>query len=140
MQASRMQTSTAGNDHRRIALAACLCGTFMVLLDATIVNVALPSIASGLPASTEAIQWVLSGYALSFGLLLVPGGRLGDVRGRKQLFLVALSIFVVASAGCGLAPNSAALVLARVAQGLAGGLLTPQVTGLIQQMFDGRGR
>ncbi len=112
----------------------------MVLLDATIVNVALKSIDDGLHASAESLEWVLSGYALSFGLLLVPGGRLGDVRGRKQLFIIALFIFVVASALCGLAPNAISLVLARVAQGLGGGLLTPQVSGLIQQMFQGRER
>src|SRR4051794_4383336 len=122
------------------ALAVCLVGGFMVLLDVSIVNVALPSIREGLQASESELQWVVSGYALTFGLLLVPAGRVGDVRGRRTMFVTALALFTLASLACGLAPSSLFLVIARLAQGLAGGLLTPQISALIQQMFRGRER
>src|SRR4051794_27242026 len=122
------------------ALAVCLVGGFMVLLDVSIVNVALPSIREGLQASQSELQWVVSGYALTFGLLLVPAGRIGDVRGRRTMFVVALGLFTLASLACGLAPTSLFLVVARLVQGLAGGLLPPQISALIQQLFSGRER
>jgi EmrB/QacA subfamily drug resistance transporter len=122
------------------ALSVCLVGGFMVLLDVSIVNVALPSIRDGLQASESELQWVVSGYALTFGLLLVPAGRVGDVRGRRTMFVTALALFSLASLACGLAPTSLTLVIARLVQGLAGGLLTPQISALIQQLFRGRER
>ncbi|PZF64664.1 MFS transporter [Curtobacterium sp. MCPF17_047] len=123
------------------ALVICLLGGGIVLLDVSIVNVALQSISTGLPGTTpEAVQWILSGYALSFGLLLVPGGRLGDATGRRRMFVIGVGLFTLASALCGFAPNGLVLVIARLVQGLAGGLLTPQVTALIQQLFRGKER
>jgi len=122
------------------ALAVCLVVGFMTLLDISIVNVALPSIASSLGAGDSALQWIVSGYALTFGLLLVPAGRFGDARGRRRAFLLGLVLFVLASLACGLAPSSGWLVGARLLQGFAGGLLTPQVSGLIQQLFRGAER
>jgi EmrB/QacA subfamily drug resistance transporter len=122
------------------ALAVCLVGGFMVLLDVSIVNVALPSIREGLHASQSDLQWVVSGYALTFGLLLVPAGRIGDARGRRTMFVVGLALFTLASLACGLAPGSLFLVIARLVQGLAGGLLTPQISAVIQQLFRGRER
>jgi EmrB/QacA subfamily drug resistance transporter len=122
------------------ALAVCLVGGFMVLLDVSIVNVALPSIRTGLSASQSDLQWVVSGYALTFGLLLVPAGRLGDVRGRRTVFVLALGAFTLVSALCGAAQNSAWLVFARLLQGVAGGVLTPQISALIQQLFRGQER
>ncbi len=115
---------------------------FMALLDVTIVNVALPSIRVGLDASAAEVQWIVSGYALTFGLTLVAGGRLGDAYGRRRLMLVGLSGFIVSSLAVGLAPNEWSLVAARLVQGVAAGLLTPQNSGLIQQLFRGpeRGR
>ncbi|MGH3984109.1 MAG: MFS transporter, partial [Pseudonocardiaceae bacterium] len=110
---------------------------FMSLLDVSIVNVALPSIARSLDASVAQVQWVVSGYALAFGLVLVAGGRLGDAVGRRRMFLVALTGFVLTSALCGAAPNAQLLVAARLLQGLAAGLLTPQNSGLIQVLFRG---
>jgi MFS family permease len=95
------------------------------LLDVSIVNVALPSIQDGLDASVGATQWVVSGYALAFGLALVPAGRLGDTVGRRPMFMVALAAFVTTSALSGLAPTIELLVVARVLQGIAGGSLTP---------------
>ena len=114
----------------------------MTLLDVSIVNVALPSMQRGLHASPEGIQWVVSGYALAFGLTLVAGGRLGDVLGRRRMFLVALSAFVITSAAAGAAPDEALIVVARLLQGMAAGILTPQNSGLIQDLFRGaeRGR
>jgi EmrB/QacA subfamily drug resistance transporter len=133
-------TAEAPDPRRWKALAVCLVGGFMVLLDVSIVNVALPSIRTGLGASQSELQWVVSGYALTFGLLLVPAGRVGDVRGRRTMFVVALGLFTLSSLACGLAPTALFLVIARLVQGLAGGLLTPQISALIQQMFSGRER
>ena len=112
----------------------------MTLLDVSIVNVALPSIQEGLDASASALQWVLSGYALAFGLALVPAGRVGDARGRRRTFLAGLVLFTAASAACGLAPSAWTLVVARLLQGIGGGVLTPQVSALIQQLFAGAER
>ncbi|MEV4216676.1 MFS transporter [Nonomuraea sp. NPDC049725] len=129
-------------DPRRPALAVCLVAAFMSGLDVSIVNVALPSIRESLHASADGLQWILSGYALTFGLLLVPAGRLGDARGRRDLFVLGVLLFTLASAACGLAPSMPVLVVARLLQGLAAGVINPQVSGLIQQMFQGaeRGR
>lgn len=115
---------------------------FMTLLDVTIVNVALPSIQEGLNASASTIQWVVSGYALTFGLTLVTGGRLGDALGRRRMMLIGLSGFIIASLAVGMAPTAGVAVAARLVQGACAGLLTPQNSGLIQELFQGpeRGR
>lgn len=123
-------------------LAVTLLIGFMALLDVTIVNVALPSIREGLDASAAEVQWIVSGYALTFGLTLVAGGRLGDAYGRRRMMLLGLTGFIAASAAVGLAPDERTVVAARLIQGVAAGLLTPQSNGLIQQLFRGaeRGR
>jgi EmrB/QacA subfamily drug resistance transporter len=133
-------SSTNPHPDRWKALAVCLVAGFMTLLDVSIVNVALPAIKTGLHAQENALEWIVSGYALAFGLLLVPAGRLGDARGRRSVFMTGVALFVLASAACGAAPSPTFLVLARVIQGLAGGLVTPQVTGFIQTMFEGEER
>ncbi|MFF4691769.1 MFS transporter [Streptomyces sp. NPDC001307] len=124
------------------ALWVTLVAGFMGLLDVTIVAVALPTIQRDLHASPSQVQWVVSGYALSFGLALVTAGRLGDALDRRRIFLLALSGFVIFSAACGAAPDITLLVVARLAQGLAAGFMAPQNSALIQQMFRGaeRGR
>ena len=124
------------------ALIVTQIAAFMVLLDVSIVNVALPSIERGLAVSAGTAQWVLSGYALTLGLTLVPAGRLGDILGRRRMFLIALAAFVVTSALTGAAPSVGLLIAARLLQGVAGGMLIPQNSGLIQQLFRGaeRGR
>lgn len=124
------------------ALTVCLSAGFMTLLDVSIVNVALPSIQAGLGASSGQLQWVLAGYSLAFGLVLVPAGRVGDARGRRSVFLVSLALFVLTSAAAGLAQSAWWLVAARLAQGMAAGLLNPQTSGVIQDLFRGaeRGR
>lgn len=130
------------NAHRWPALVVCLLAGFMTLLDVSIVNVALPSMQQGLNAPPIALAWVVSGYALTFGLVLVPAGRLGDDRGRARMFVLALVLFTGASALAGFATGPLWLVIARLVQGAAGGMLNPQVLGLIQQLFHGpeRGR
>jgi EmrB/QacA subfamily drug resistance transporter len=132
-----------GEDPRRWrALVVTLAGGFMILLDVSIVTVAVPSIQEGLGSSASGVQWVVSGYPLTFGLVLVAGGRLGDAFGRRSMYLVALTGFVVTSVLAGLAPTMLLLVLARLLQGLFAGLVTPQNGGLIQDLFRGaeRGR
>jgi len=112
----------------------------MALLDVSIVNVAIPSMREGLDTSAGTVQWVVSGYALAFGLTLVAGGRLGDAYGRRRMMLIGLVLFIVSSAAVGLAPSVALVIVARLAQGASAGLLTPQNSGLIQQLFRGRER
>jgi EmrB/QacA subfamily drug resistance transporter len=123
-------------------LAVTQLAAFMILLDVSIVNVALPSIERGLAVSAGTVQWVVSGYALALGLALVPAGRLGDTIGRRRMFLIALAAFVVTSALTGAAPSIGLLIAARLLQGVAGGMLIPQNSGLIQELFQGaeRGR
>jgi EmrB/QacA subfamily drug resistance transporter len=124
------------------ALWVSQAAAFMTLLDVSIVNVALPSIQRDLAASPSMVQWVVSGYALTFGLALVPAGRLGDIIGRRRMFLIGLSSFIVTSALTGAAPTIELVILARLLQGVAGGVLVPQNSGLIQELFQGaeRGR
>ncbi|MGB8200655.1 MAG: MFS transporter, partial [Pseudonocardiaceae bacterium] len=139
----RSEAATVGlvaYPHRWRALAVTQLAGFMALLDVSIVTVALPSIARSMGASMAQTQWVVSGYALVFGLVLVAGGRLGDALGQRRMFLVALSGFIVTSALCGAAPSAELLVVARLLQGIAAGMLTPQNSGLIQVLFHGAER
>lgn len=130
-----------GLDPRRwIALAIVLSAGFMVLLDTSIVNVAIPSIRNNLGASFAQIQWVLAGYTLAYALLLITGGRLGDLYGRKRLFMIGMAGFTLASALCGLAPNAVVLVGSRVIQGLMAALMFPQALSVIQVSFQPRER
>ena len=125
------------DQHRWIALAVCCSALFMTLLDVSVTNVALPSIARATGAGNSGLQWIISGYTLAFGLVPVLGGRLGDDHGRRTMFQVGVVGFVITSALSGLAPSSAVLIGSRVLQGLSGGLINPQVSGLVQQMFRG---
>ena len=139
--AARDAAGAAGDrDHRWQALAVCLVAGFMTLLDVSIVNVALPSIRSGLGMSESGLQWVLSGYALTFGLALVPAGRLGDARSRRAVFMTGLALFTATSVLAGAAQTEAWLIAARLLQGASGGILVPQVSGFIQQLFQGAAR
>jgi EmrB/QacA subfamily drug resistance transporter len=135
-------TADVPDPNRWRALSVTLVAGFMSLLDVSIVSVALPSLQRSLGAEPASVQWVVSGYALTFGLALVPAGRLGDALGRRRMFLGALSAFVLFSGLAGAAPSIGLLVAARLAQGLAAGALAPQNSGLIQQLFSGaeRGR
>ncbi|MEP6853677.1 MAG: MFS transporter [bacterium] len=122
------------------ALAVCVTALFMTLLDVSIVNVALYSIGRDTGAGPAELQWVVSGYALSFGMVPIIGGRLGDDRGRRRMLLIGIAAFVACSALVGLAPTAGVLIVGRVLQGLAGGLINPQVAGLVQQLFPGEER
>lgn len=123
-----------------IAFAVILLGAAMSLIDATIVNVALPSIRTSIDASEATLSWIISGYALAFGLALIPAGRLGDRFGHKWIFFSGLALFVVASVTCGLSQTDGQLIVSRVVQGLAGGIYLPAVSAYIQLLFSGRVR
>lgn len=125
---------------RKALLAVLLMPLFMALIAVSVINVALPAIRESLGADSESLQWVLSGYALSFGLLLVPAGRLGDATGRRRILLVGIILFTAGSLLAGLAPDVLTLNLARLLQGVGSGLLNPQTIGLIQQHFRGQDR
>lgn len=121
-------------------LAVLLATIFMSLIGVSIVNVALPAIQDGLQASPSDLQWVLTGYALTFGVVLVAAGRAGDILGRGGLFIVGVLVLTGASVAAGLAPSPRALNIARFAQGVGSGLITPQGLGMIQQYFHGDDR
>ena len=128
--------------HRRrwLGLSVLLAGSFMTVLDAMIVQLALPSIARDLEAGSAAIELIIAGYSLSYGVLLVTGGRLGDMFGRKHVYLIGMAAFTLASILCGLAPNATTLVAARVLQGATASLVLPQVLASIRVGFDGAER
>ncbi len=128
--------------HRWRVLFVLVLAIFMSLISVSIVNVALPSIASSLDASQSELQWVLSGYALTFGVLLVAAGRAGDIYGRGALFIAGVAVFTLSSIASGFATDAFWLNIARAFQGIGSGLLSPQALGLIQQYFRGaeRGR
>src|SRR3954468_21589441 len=121
---------------RRWKLLAVLCGVyFMVILDAAIVRVAVPSIERDLQMSSEGLQWVANAYMLTFGALLLLGGRMGDLLGRRRLFLGGLALFTFASLLCGLAPTGAALIAARAVQGLGAAAMTPAALSTLMTTF-----
>ncbi|MGI8484860.1 MAG: MFS transporter [Thermomicrobiales bacterium] len=132
--------SSFTESERWLALITVLIGTFMILLDSTIVNVAIPSIQTSLEASYENIEWVISGYALAYGLFLVPSGRLGDRFGHKRLFMIGLVGFTLSSALCGTATSPGSLILWRVLQGAMAGVMNPQILAVIQIAFPPRER
>lgn len=127
-------------DEQKHILSLLLIPAFASLLAVSSVNVILPVLREDLAASTSAIQWVVSGYALVFGVLLVAAGRAGDVFGRGHLFVAGLILFGLGSLGSGLAPTIAGVNAARVLMGVGSGLLNPQVSGTIQQYFTGNTR
>jgi EmrB/QacA subfamily drug resistance transporter len=117
------------------ALAVLGVAYLMVVLDVSIVNVALPSIQKDLNFSTENLQWVISAYALTFGGFLLLGGRVGDLLGRRWLFMVGLGAFALFSLACGLATSSGMLIAFRALQGLAGAILSPSVFSIVSVTF-----
>ena len=130
-----------GYGHRGIALIILLCAQLMVILDATVVNIALPEIERGLNFSATSLSWVMNGYTLTFGGLLLLGGRAGDILGRRRLFLIGVSLFTLASLAGGLATSAGLLLAARAAQGVGGALASPAVLALIVGSFpEGRER
>ena len=133
-------TLPAPDPRRWRALAVCLAGGFVAMLDVSVVNVALPSIQTALHAGSAQIQMIVAGYTLALALLVVPSGRLGDMRGRRTMFILGITGFGAMSLLAGLATNDTYLAIIRVLQGACAGMLNPQNAGLIQQMFVGKER
>ena len=121
-------------------LAAVAVGLFMIMLDNTVVNVALPSMRQSLHMSLSELEWVVAGYALTFAAFMLTGGKLADYVGRRLIFMVGLAVFTGASLACGLAPNGGFLIGARVVQGLGGALMNPATLSIITATFPPRER
>jgi MFS family permease len=121
---------------RRIALVVLCAGMLMIILDATIVNVALPSIQSDLRFSQSSLAWVVNAYLIAFGGLLLLAGRLGDLIGRKRIFMIGLAVFTSASLLCGLAQSQSMLIVARFVQGAGGAMTSAVILGMIVTMFQ----
>jgi EmrB/QacA subfamily drug resistance transporter len=118
-----------------VILLVLTLGFFMILLDTTIVNVAIPSIIDGLHAGLDQILWVLNGYILVYAVLLITAGRFGDMYGPKRMFMTGLVVFTLASAACGIAQDPTQLIIFRVIQGVGGAILTPQTLSIITSIF-----
>src|SRR6202022_340835 len=118
-----------------LVLAVLTTGFFMIMLDTTIVNVAIPAMSAGLKISLDQILWVLNSYILVYAVLLITAGRLGDLFGQRNLFALGLAIFTAASALCGFAQDANQLIVARVLQGVGGALLTPQTLAILTTLF-----
>ncbi|GGF03287.1 MFS transporter [Aliidongia dinghuensis] len=131
---------TAPDPHRWAALVILLTGAFLAPLDFFIVNVAMPSITSGLGATASDVQLVISGYAIVYAVFLITGGRLGDIFGRKAVFLAGLAGFALASAFCGLAWSPATLIFARLLQALAAAAMAPQALASVHALFPAHER
>ena len=118
-----------------LVLLVLTTGFFMIMLDTTIVNVAIPAMSTGLKTTLDQILWVLNAYVLVYAVLLITAGRLGDLYGQRNLFAIGLFVFTVASALCGLSQSPEQLIAARVLQGVGGALLTPQTLAILTSIF-----
>lgn len=123
-----------------VILIIVLLAAFMNLIDASIVGVAIPVIQKDLNITFSVMQWVLAAYSLAFALLLITGGRLGDIFGRKRVFILGVSGFTIASVLCGISQNSAILIGARALQGSMAAIMVPQVLSIIQVTFPPKQR
>jgi len=129
------------DDNRKWWTLGAMCfALFMIMLDNTVVNVALPSIQQDLGASISGLEWTINGYTLSFAVLLATGGRLGDIFGRRRMFLAGVVIFATSSATAGFAPDETALVLSRVVQGVGAALMMPGTLSIITDAFPAHER
>src|SRR4051794_12260062 len=118
-----------------VVLMVLTLGFFMILLDTTIVNVAIPSMIDSLNASLDQVLWILNAYILVYAVLLITCGRLGDMFGPRRMFMMGLVVFVFASAACGFAKDPNQLIFFRVIQAIGGAMLTPQTLSLITSIF-----
>lgn len=130
-----MTESNATPRNPWLVLVVLVTGFFMILLDTTIVNVAIPAMSAGLNTTLDQILWVLNAYILTYAVLLITAGRLGDLYGQRNLFAIGLAIFTFASALCGFAQDANQLIAARVLQGVGGALLTPQTLAILTTLF-----
>src|ERR1700710_2111072 len=128
-------TATLDDRQRWIALVVLCVGMLMIVLDTTVVNVALPSIQSDLGFSSSGLAWVVNAYLIAFGGLLLLAGRLGDLISRRDVFLSGLAVFTVSSIVCGVAQSEAMLVIARFIQGVGGAMTSAVILGMIVTMF-----
>jgi EmrB/QacA subfamily drug resistance transporter len=129
------------DDNRKWWTLGAMCfALFMIMLDNTVVNVALPSIQQDLGASISGLEWTINGYTLSFAVLLATGGRLGDIFGRRRMFLAGVVIFALSSATAGFAPDETALVISRVVQGVGAALMMPGTLSIITDAFPAHER
>jgi MFS family permease len=138
--AQRSQAAAAGAQGRWLMLIVLLAGQFMALLDVTIVNVALPTMGRSLHASGAELQLVVAGYTVSYAMMLITGARMGDIYGRRRMFVAGVGIFTLASLTCGLAPGVGVLIAARFVQGAGAAAMVPQIMSVIQVRFDGAAR
>src|SRR4249920_2281051 len=122
---------------RWLALIVLCLGDLMIVLDTTIVNVALPSIREDLGLTETSLAWVVNAYLLTFGGFLLLGGRLGDLFGHRRLFLIGITLFTIASIACGLSTTQGLLVAARAVQGLGGAIVSAVALSLIMSLFTG---
>ncbi|MDX6625253.1 MAG: hypothetical protein QOE56_242 [Solirubrobacterales bacterium] len=132
---NQVRANSNPDGNRWVALVVLCIGMLMIVLDATIVNVALPSIQDDLGFSQSSLAWVVNAYLIAFGGLLLLAGRLGDLLGRRSIFLVGLTVFTVASLACGLAQSQEVLVAARFLQGVGGAMTSAVILGMIVTMF-----
>src|SRR3954471_13105443 len=135
-----MQRFVTDENRKWWTLGAVSVGLFMIMLDNTVVNVALPSIRSSLGMGIEGLEWVVAGYALTFAAFMLIGGKLADFLGRRLIFMVGLGVFTAASLACGLAPSGNFLIGARIVQGLGGALMNPATLSIITATFPPRQR
>ena len=139
IQSTHVDAPCAASTRRWILVAAIL-GSSMAFIDSTVVNVALPALQASLNASVVDVQWVVEAYSLLLGALILVGGSLGDLLGRRKVFLAGIAVFAVASLACGLAGNVQTLIAARAVQGIGAAFLTPGSLALIGASFDGQER
>jgi EmrB/QacA subfamily drug resistance transporter len=130
----------AAENRKWWTLGAVSFGLFMIMLDNTIVNVALPSIQRDLGIGISELEWVVNGYALTFAVMMLTGGKLADLLGRRFIFIVGLGIFTASSLACGLAPSAEWLIAARIAQGVGAALMNPATLSIITATFPPRQR
>ncbi len=135
-----MQRFVTPENKKWWTLAAVSVGLFMIMLDNTVVNVALPSMRRSLHMSLSELEWVVAGYALTFAAFMLTGGKLADFLGRRRIFMVGLLVFTGASLACGLAPNGGFLIGARVVQGFGGAMMNPATLSIVTATFPARER
>jgi EmrB/QacA subfamily drug resistance transporter len=138
---TRHQARLITDDNRKWWTLGAMCfALFMIMLDNTVVNVALPSIQRDLHASLSSLEWTINGYTLSFAVLLATGGRLGDIFGRRRMFIGGVVLFTLASATAGFAPDTLSLVISRIAQGVGGAFMMPGTLSIITDAFPAEER
>src|SRR5438094_4269135 len=140
MRARVLAVLLAEENRKWVTLAAVSFGLFMIMLDNTVVNVALPTMEKDLHVTLASLEWVVIAYALTFASLLVTGGKLADLLGRRRIFVVGLAVFTLSSLACGLAPNSGFLIGARAVQGVGAALMNPATLSIITATFPPKQR